>query len=241
MQLQRTFRFFVGELADHTAVIGHRRRQAGNAAGRQEGRGAAHAESDHAQRPDALHVVFGGGDVVHHVVEVQIAQITAGIGDLVRRIAALEIAHETVEHSRRHRHVAERRQPVADRADVMIDAENLLHHDQPAFRRAGRIGAVGAERMLIGGGEFELLTQENLPLRSMMIGETERMIPNSSNRPAVLLARRPVLRTRTGGATSPPCAAPDAGSVSAPASSIAPRHRVHFRTGTRFRESSRIV
>ena len=81
------------------------------------------------------------------------------MGDFVGRIAAFEVAHETVEHRRRHRDITERRQPVAHRADVVIDAENLLHHDQAAFRRALRIGAIGAERMLVGGGEFELLTQ----------------------------------------------------------------------------------
>jgi hypothetical protein len=100
---------------------------------------------------------------MHHVLEIEVAQIAAGIGDLVRRIAAFEIAHETVEHRRRHRDIAERRQPVAHRADVVVDAENLLHHDQPALRRALRIGAIGAERMLVGGREFELLTQGNLP------------------------------------------------------------------------------
>src|ERR1700730_14743922 len=46
----------------------------------------------------------------------------------------------------------------------MIDAENFLHHDHAAFRRALRIGAIGAKRMFIGGGEIELLTQGNLPL-----------------------------------------------------------------------------
>ena len=94
-----------------------------------------------------------GGHVGHHVIPVQVAEITSGMGDLVGRIAALEVAHEAVEHRRRHRHIAERRQPVADRADVMIDAENLLHHHQPALRRALRIGAIGAEPVLVGGGE----------------------------------------------------------------------------------------
>ena len=97
------------------------------------------------------------------------------MGDLVGRIAALEIAHEAVEHRRRHRHIAERRQPVADRADVVIDAENLLHHDQAALRRAFRIGAVGAERMLVGGGECELLAQWNLPVfQTLTKAETYR-------------------------------------------------------------------
>ena len=136
-------------------------------AGGEKGGGAAHAEADHADRADALEIVLGGGDVGHHVLPVEIAEIAARIGDLVRRIAAFEIAHEAVEHRRRHRRIAEPRQPVADRADVMVDAENLLHHDQAAFRRAGRIGAIGAERVLVAGGECELLTQGSLPFISI--------------------------------------------------------------------------
>ena len=83
--------------------------------------------------------------------------------DLVRRIAALEIAHEAVEHRRRHRDIAFGGEPVAQRADVMIDAENLLHDDHAALRLAGRIGAIGAERMRVRCGEVELLAQESLP------------------------------------------------------------------------------
>ncbi len=83
--------------------------------------------------PTTLEVADAGCDIGHHVIPVEIAQVAAGVRDLVGRIAAFEVAHETVEYGGRHRHIAERRQPVADRADVMIDAENLLHHDQAAF------------------------------------------------------------------------------------------------------------
>ena len=88
------------------------------------------------------------------------------MGDLVGRIAGFEIAHEAVEHRGRDRDIAERGETIADRADVMVDAENLLHHDQAALRLALRIGAIGAERMLVGRGECELLTQWNLPLNA---------------------------------------------------------------------------
>ena len=83
--------------------------------------------------------------------------------DLVGRVAAFEIAHEAVEHCGRNRDVTERRKPVADRADVMIDSENFLHHHHAALRRARGIGAVGAERVLVGRGQSELLTQRCLP------------------------------------------------------------------------------
>ena len=149
MHLQRAFGLLIGEFADHAAIISDRGFEAGNAAGRQKGRGAAHAESDHAQGTDAFDLVFGGDNVGHHMLEIEIAEVAAGIGNFVGRIAAFEVAYETVEHRGRHRYIAERGQPVADRANVVIDTENFLHHDQPAFRRACRIGAVGAELMLI--------------------------------------------------------------------------------------------
>ena len=50
-------------------------------------------------------------------------------------------------------------EPVADRADVVIDAENFLDDDHGALRRAGRIGAIGAELELVCGSQRELLTQ----------------------------------------------------------------------------------
>ena len=99
--------------------------------------------------------------------------------DLVGRIAAFEVAHEAVEHGRRHRHKPKRGEPVANRADVMIDAENFLHHDQAALRRALRIGAIGTELMLVRGGEFKLLTQGNLPLHSIGYGCENACRPGS--------------------------------------------------------------
>jgi hypothetical protein len=41
----------------------------------------------------------------------------------------------------------------------MIDSENLLRDDHAALRRALRISAIGAELMLVGGGEREMLAQ----------------------------------------------------------------------------------
>ena len=83
--------------------------------------------------------------------------------DLIGSVAAFEIAHEAVEHCGRNRDVTERRKPVADRADMMVDSENFLHHHHSAFGRARGIGAVGAERVLVGRGQSELLTQRCLP------------------------------------------------------------------------------
>ena len=125
--------------------------------------GAAHAKADDAERADTFDIALGRGDIGHHVIPIEIAEIAAGMRDFVRRVATFEIAHETIEHRGRDRNVAERSKPVADRADMVIDPENLLHHHHAALRRAGRIGAVSAERVFVGCGQSELLTQRNLP------------------------------------------------------------------------------
>ena len=126
-------------------------------------------------RTDALKLGLRGRHVGDHVIPVQIAEIAARIRDLVRRIAAFEVAHEAVEHRRRHRHIAERGEPVADRADVMVDAENLLDDHHAALRRALRIGAIGAELMLVAGGECELLAQGKPPI--LLSGQKARCCP----------------------------------------------------------------
>ena len=108
------------------------------------------------------------------MIPVEIAEIAARIRDLVRRVAAFEVAHETVEYRRRHRHVTKRGEPVADRADVMVDAENLLDDHHAALRLALRIGAIGAELMLVVGGECELFAQWTLPFWSNAAKKGER-------------------------------------------------------------------
>src|SRR5260221_10634764 len=121
MHLERAFRLFVGELADHAAVKRDSRRKSRDAAGGQKRRSAAHAEPDNAKRADAFEIALRGSDIGHHVIPVEIAQIAAGVSDFIGRVAALAIADETVEHRWCHGHVAKRGEPVADRADVMID------------------------------------------------------------------------------------------------------------------------
>src|SRR4029079_8900953 len=99
----------------------------------------------------------------HHVIPVEIAEVAARVRDLIGSVTAFEIAHEAVEHCGCNRDVTERRKPVADRANVMVDPENFLHHHHSALGRARGIGAIGAERVLVGCGQSELLTQRCLP------------------------------------------------------------------------------
>src|SRR5262245_9097571 len=163
MHLHRAPRFLVGKIANHAAVESNGRREPGNSTGGEKCRGASHAEADDAKWPYALEIALSGRDIGHHVIPVEIAQITAGMRDLVRRVSAFEIAHEAVEYSRCDRDVTKRCKPVADCSNMMIDAENFLHDHHSAFWRACRIGAVGAQRMLVGRGQSELLTQRCLP------------------------------------------------------------------------------
>src|SRR5260370_752201 len=76
--------------------------------------------------------------------------------------AELEVATEPVDRRRGGPRIAQAREPVADRADVMVDTENLLPDDDPAPRLAVGIGAVGAEAMRVGRGERERFTHEDL-------------------------------------------------------------------------------
>ena len=97
------------------------------------------------------------------------------------RIAAFEIGLIAVEDRRRDRDVTERGKAVADRADVMIDAENFLDDDHAALRRAGRIGAIGAELESVRSGECECGSPKQPPwlpagprlLRACMKAETD--------------------------------------------------------------------
>src|SRR5262249_39057263 len=124
----------------------------------------AHAVADDANRSGALEICNRGGNVEHHVIPVEIAEIAARMGHFVRRISTFEIAHEAIEHGGGGRGIADRRETIAYRANVAVHAENFLNHHNAALGRARWIGAVGAERVFIGGGQGELLTQRNLPL-----------------------------------------------------------------------------
>jgi hypothetical protein len=52
-----------------------------------------------------------------------------------------------------HGNIAVGGKAVADCADVLVDAEDLLDDDDAALGRTFRIGAIGPEFVLIGGGE----------------------------------------------------------------------------------------
>src|SRR5262245_29065278 len=163
VHLNRASRFFVGKFSDDAAVVAHGCRKPRHAARGEEGGTSTHAVADDADRADPLHALNRRRDVMHHVIPIEIAEIAARVRDFVGRVAALEVAHEAVEHGGRNGRVADRSEAVAHRADVLVDAEYLLDNHHAAFGGSGGIGAVCAERMVIGGGQGELLTQRYLP------------------------------------------------------------------------------
>src|ERR1700704_621979 len=158
VQLRRHFWLVVGEADDGAAVVADRRRQA-----RQFGRGrvsdtAAEAEADDADRSDALYRVDRGLGVAQHRGPVGIGDELSRVGHFVRRVAALEIRLAAVEDRRRDRHIAGACQPVADRADVMIDAKNLLDHDDSRLGCTSGIGAIGAQFKSVRSRQCDVLS-----------------------------------------------------------------------------------
>src|SRR5262249_46483682 len=90
---------------------------------------------------------------------IRVGHELAGIGDLVGRITALEAGLAPVEQRRRQRAIAGISEAIADRADMMVDAENLLNDHHAALGGGFGVGPVGSQLMLIGGSKPEMLTQ----------------------------------------------------------------------------------
>src|SRR6516225_11120858 len=147
----------VDQLDDVAAVVAHRPRKPVRLGGGQERYRAAQAEADDADRSLLLELVDRRLRVAQHGGKIRIGHELAGIGDLVGRIAAFEARLRAVEQGRGDGDETFGRQPIADRADVAVDAENLLNDHDAAHGRALRIGPIGAQLVLVGGGEPELL------------------------------------------------------------------------------------
>ncbi|KAH2775413.1 hypothetical protein KXW38_002350, partial [Aspergillus fumigatus] len=116
------------------------------------------AKADDADRADAFDRVYRGLGVPQHCGEIQIGDEFAGIGDFVRRVAALEVRLEPVEDRRRDRDIAFGGKAVAHRADMVVDAEDLLdHHDGPLGGTRG-IGTIPAELESVRCGQGNVLS-----------------------------------------------------------------------------------
>src|SRR3977135_3083886 len=85
------------------------------------------------------------------------------MGGLVGRVAAFEIRLNAIEHRRRDREISQRGEAIAHRANVMIDAKNLLDHHQAALRLPLRLRAISTELETVRSGEVDFRTQGSTP------------------------------------------------------------------------------
>ena len=122
------------------------------------GHAAAEAEADDADRADILHRVDGGLGVKQHRRPVGIGDELARHRDLFGRIAALEVGFDAIEDRRRDGDIAVAGDTVADRANVVIDAEDFLNHHHRRLGRACRVGAIAAQLKVIRSGQFDILS-----------------------------------------------------------------------------------
>src|SRR5258705_2916544 len=158
MQLRRHFWLVVGEADDGATVIADCRRQARQFGRARIGDTAAEAEADDADRTAALYRIDRGLGVTQHLGPVGICDELARVGYFIRRVAALEIRLDAVEDRRRNRDIAGACQPVADRADVVIDAKDFLDHDDGRLGRASGIGAIGAQFESVRSRQCDVLS-----------------------------------------------------------------------------------
>ena len=84
-------------------------------------------------------------DVEQHIGAVELAGDRHAALNARAVIADFEAGLGAVEQGRRDRQIAMRGVEVGDRANVMIDAHDFLNDDNAAARRAGGVGAPGAE------------------------------------------------------------------------------------------------
>ena len=75
--------------------------------------------------------------------------------DVVGQVAQVDARLDPVEERRGDRDVALRGVALADAPDVAVDAEDLLHDDQPAARGALRLRSPCRDLRAVGSGQFD--------------------------------------------------------------------------------------
>ena len=99
-----------------------------------------------------------GGDVAQRGIGQRPGLQLPAPGDVGRRVTDVHAALVAVEQRRRDHEVAVGGKPVADAADVAVDAEDLLRDDDRSARRADRIRAPCRQPEAVTGGEFDETT-----------------------------------------------------------------------------------
>src|SRR5262249_57243883 len=96
--------------------------------------------------------------VAQHGAPIRVGDEFARIRDLVGGITGLEVLLLTIEQGRRQRSITFACKPVANRPDVMIDAENFLDDHNAAFCPARRTGPLGTPLKFVGWREGAMIT-----------------------------------------------------------------------------------
>src|SRR5213593_1674313 len=144
---------------DAAAVVRDRGGDAVDPRGREPRHGAAEAIPDDADlEARLLRLLHRGAHVLHRIVDRQLAAHGAAALDVGLLVARFEPALDPVEQRRRDREVALLGEAIGDALDVVVDAEDLLDHDQRAARLRGRRGFVGGELVSVLGGQVDRLT-----------------------------------------------------------------------------------
>jgi hypothetical protein len=191
--LHRDVRVLFAEVAEHrapgcdggavghaTAVVRHRGRQAFELARSQPGEQAAPAIADDAHPARVLDVRERRTQVEQRLVVRAGRLERAASLDVGSRIAEFDARLDAVEQGRRDRQITLGGIVVGHRADVRVQAEDLLHDDHRAASRPGRRGQPGAEAVPIGGGQRNGLTHGEAPVGQVVQPRARRRCTKSS-------------------------------------------------------------
>ena len=116
----------------------------------QQGDRAAPAIAHGADLAEARQRVSRGAGDVHGALQAQGGDQRLPACDAVGVVVQFHAGFHRVEVGRRQHHVALAREAFRHGADVRIDTEDLLHHDQRATRRSGGIGPPGMDAAMRG-------------------------------------------------------------------------------------------
>src|SRR6266566_1652456 len=162
MHQRRNFRFLIGHLRNEAAVVADSRRQSFEVTGRRECHRSSKTESHNGNGAGAFQFPDGSAGITKERSEIGILHKTHCSGYLARRIPGLKTRLNSIEYGGGDGGVTGGSYTVAYRTDVLVDSENLLNHNDTAFRYACRVGAIGAKLLPIRCREFNVLTHSVL-------------------------------------------------------------------------------
>jgi hypothetical protein len=96
-------------------------------------------------------------DILERVIDLQLLHVADRLLAILGPVAELDAATDPVEQRRGYRRVAFRREAIGDRANMAVDTENFLQHDDRAAWPGSGRREVGLKLMTVAGhdgGEF---------------------------------------------------------------------------------------